>query len=606
MRRASGGWLIGQHEDKEAAVSNVRAPGVYYERIEENIPPLELGPTGQVGFLGMASRGPLRTPQRLTSYEDFLDQYGAPYKEGFLADAVKGFFENGGRVCYVVRVAHTAAGGGKAGSELAQQASITLSDRAGLPALRIEARNEGTWGNDIRIDLEVPRPEVQTLLVRDAAAGETRVQIRTGRGFQPGALCRIHDGDAERYMTIAAVEGKELRLTEPLDRAFKSSAPTFIEPVSLELRAEVPGYKERFTNLAFSPASGRYFERYVNTESQLLRVFDLSSESPYPERLPENVNRTMLVGGQDGLDALTPADFIGENSGPGQRFGLGALEVLDDIDLVAIPDLYPALNHGFRSLAQVEIVQHAMLTQCELLKDRFSVLDLPPGANLDQARDWRIRFDSAFGAFYFPWLVVPQEGRRRRVVPPSGHVAGVISRCDQELGVHNPPANAIIEGIVDMDMLLNDEHLGQLNDQGINCMRYAPARGIRIWGARTLSSDPNWRYVNVRRIFNTIRRALEQGTQWVVFEPNTSALWKQISRKLSTFLEQLWLKGYFRGETADQGFYVLCNNETNPPEAVEAGQLFCEIGLAPVRPAEFITFRVRQQMEDRATGDFKD
>ncbi len=589
-------------------MSNIRSPGVYYERIEERLPPLELGPTGQVAFLGMATRGPVGIPQRLTSYDDFLDQYGAPLKYGFLSDSVEGFFKNGGRVCYVVRVAHTA--GSRAGvgagetEEIATRASAVVENRQGTPTLRVQARSEGDWGNDIQVNLSVPAPKTQTLLVRDAAEGDNRVSVRTGRGFRVGTLCRLHDGKTERYMTVSHVEGKELYWTEPLDVGFKSSAPTFIEPITLEIEAQMPGYKERFQDLDFSPASTRNYERYVNAESQIIELKPQAVAGQWPDKLPKDAHRLRLEGGLDGLQHLTPSDFIGENSGPGRRFGLGALEVLDDIDLVAIPDLYPALERGFRSIRSVEVVQNAVLDQCERLKDRFALLDMPPGAPFETALQWRMLFDSAFGAFYYPWMVVPQEGRRRRVVPPCGHVAGVIARCDAEMGVHNPPANEIIEGVVDMDVLLNDDHLGQLNHEGINCIKYTQARGIRIWGARTLSSDPSWRYVNVRRIFNAVRRALEHGTQWVVFEPNAPPLWQQISRNLGTFLEQLWLKGYFQGQVAAEGFYVVCNGETNPPELVETGTLVCEIGLAPVRPAEFITFRVSQQMEDRATGDF--
>ena len=585
-------------------MSTIRAPGVYFEKVEDRLPPLAIGPTGQAGFLGMATRGPLHEPVRITSHNDFLDTYGAPVEGGFLAEAVRGYFENGGKICYVVRVAHTFTRGS---SDPASVALQILKDRSGLDTILVRARSEGTWGNDIRIDVHTPPPTVQALLVRDISPGENFAQIRSGRGFQVGSQCRIYDGDTERFVIVNRVEGKALFWQEALDVGFKSSAPTFIEPLTFEIEAQVPGYKERFSDLNFSPSSGRYFERYINTESQLLSVENLHSSARFPDTLPVEVGRLMLEGGTDGLEDLNPQDFIGHNKGPGDRRGLGSLEAVDDIDLIAIPDLYAAREfsrgRGFRSDKDLEVVQDAMITQCELLRDRFALLDLPPKSGFDRALQWRMLFDSAFAAFYYPWVVIPKEGRRRRIVPPCGHVAGVIARCDTDLGVHNPPANAIIEGIVDMDLLLNDDHLGQLNHNGVNCMKYAPARGIRIWGARTISSDPSWRYVNVRRIFNTLRRALEQGTQWVVFEPNGPTLWKQVSRTLNAFLEQLYLKGYFQGSTAAEGFYVVCDEKTNPKENIDAGVLICEIGIAPVRPAEFITFRISQQMEDRASED---
>ncbi len=585
-------------------MSSIRAPGVYFEKVEDRLPPLGLGPTGQAGFLGLATRGPLHEPVRISSTQDFLDTYGAPLHEGFLAEAVKGFFDNGGKVCYVVRIAHTSA---RSPEGCAASSSATLQDRLGQPTILVQARSEGTWGNEIRVDVRTPPPAVQALLVRDISPGENFAQIRSGRGFQVGSQCRIYDGAQERYVTVNRVEGKALFWQDPIDVGFKSSAPTFIEPLSFEIEAQVPGYKERFTDLSLSPASGRYFARFINAESQLLRCVDQISPSPFPQSLPQEASRLMLEGGADGLADLTPHDFIGYNKGPGDRRGLGALEVVEDIDLIATPDLFAARElsrgRGFRSDKDVEIVHEAMITHCERLKDRFALLDLPPKAGFDRALQYRLLFDSAFAAFYYPWVVVPKEGRKRRTIPPCGHIAGVVARCDADLGVHNPPANAIVEGIVDMEMLLNDDHLGQLNHQGINCLKYAPARGIRVWGARTISSDPDWRYVNVRRIFNTMRRALEQGTQWVVFEPNGPTLWKQIHRTLHTFLEQLWLKGYFQGATASDGFYVVCDKTTNPPENIDAGILVCEIGIAPVRPAEFITFRISQHMEDRASED---
>jgi hypothetical protein len=585
-------------------MSTIRSPGVYFEKFEERRPTLSIGATGQTGFLGMATRGPLHEPVAITSFDEFLDKYGAPVEGGYLANSVRGFFENGGATCYVLRVAHIFSRGRSVTASLAQK---TIVDRTGKDSILIQAKNEGGWGNNIRIDISTPKPEVQTLVVRDISEGENHAQVRSGRGFQVGSQCRITDGENERFVTINKVEGKALFWQEPIDLGFKSSAPTYIEPLTMEIEAQVPGYKERFVGLNFSPSSGNYFPRLINAESQLLNVENLSSPSAFPDCLPAEIRRCMLTGGTDGLEDLNPQDFIGYNKGPGNRCGLGAFEAVEDIDLLAIPDLYAAREfsrgRGFRSDKDIEVVQDAMITHCERLKDRFAILDLPPKAGFDRALQWRMLFDSAFAAFYYPWIVIPGDGRRKRVVPPCGHIAGVIARCDAEMGVHNPPANAVIEGIVDMDVLLNDNHLSQLNQKGINCLKYSTARGIRVWGARTISSDPNWRYINVRRIFNMVRRSLEHGTQWIVFEPNGPTLWEQVSRSLRTFLEQLFLQGYFRGAVASEGFYVVCDESTNPPENIDSGILVCEIGLAPVSPAEFITFRISQQMEDRATND---
>ncbi len=585
-------------------MANFRSPGVYFEKIEERIPNLALGPTGQVGFLGLTTRGPLHKPVRITSMEAFLSTYGPPLEGGYLADSVEGFFQNGGRVCYIVRVAHTFARGN---SEVARQSHTVLKDQRGRATIRIDARNEGTWGNSIRMRVSHPdKASTQTVLVRDVAAGDTRIQVRSSRGFQVGTICKLDDGHKTRYITLNRVEGRELSWHTPLDVGFKSSAPTFLEPVTFTIEAEIPGYRERFADLSFSPLSTRYFERYINAESQLLYVTNLRSASSFPYNLPAPRDKIQLRGGHDGLKDINPADIIGRNDGPNERYGLGALEVLDDVDLIAVPDLYAAQqfgrHNGFKTLRDVEAVQEAMLTHCELLRDRFALLDVPPKTNYEQTLQWRLKFDSAFGALYFPWLVTAHNNRRRSV-PPSGFVAGVIARSDAEHGVHKPPANEIIEGIVDLEVLLHDDHIGLLNHQGVNCIKYIGPRGIRIWGARTTSSDPQWRSINVRRTFNALRRAVEQGTQWVVFEPNVPSLWQAISRNLTHFFKDLWRQGFFQGMTPEEGYYILCDASTNPPENVDAGILVCEIGIAPVKPAEFIVFQVRQELEDRASED---
>jgi len=585
-------------------MANIRSPGVYLQKVETRIPALALAATGQPGFLGMATRGPLHEPVRLNGFEDFLDVFGQALEGSYLAESVRGFFDNGGELCYVVRIAHTFRRGR---SEAAMAASFPVKDREGRDAFTIAARNEGAWGNEIKIEVDVPAPQVQTFITRDLQPGDTRVQVRSARGIQTGSICKLDDGKLQRYVTITKVEGKQLHWHKPLDIGFKSNAPTYVQPITLEVTASVPGYKETFTNLSFSTTSSRYFERLINHESQLIRILTVQSEIPFPESLPAKVERTQLDGGLDGLRDITPQDFIGFNNGPDQRFGLGALEAVDDIDLIAIPDLFAAAKigagRGFRSHRDVLAIQEAMISHCERLQTRLALLDIPPDTGYEQAVQWRLNFDSAFGAFYYPWVITSNDGRKAVKVPPSGHVAGVMARSDKAYGVHKPPANEPLRDVVDLDVVLHDTHLGMLNKQGINCIKYIPGRGIRIWGARTVSSDPQWRFVNVRRIFNTLRSALIEGTQWLVFEPNDRELWKKVEQVVRSFLGQLYTKGFFQGSTPDEAYYVRCDASTNTVENIDAGMLVCEIGIAPVRPAEFITFYIEQEMEDRAAEE---
>ena len=180
------------------------------------------------------------------------------------------------------------------------------------------------------------------------------------------------------------------------------------------------------------------------------------------------------------------------------------------------------------------------------------------------------------------------------MIPPSGHVAGLWCRTDGTRGVHKAPANEVVRGAIDLELNITKAEHDLLNPEGINCIRSFPGRGIRIWGARTLSSDPEWRYINVRRLFNFVAESIMEGTQWSVFEPNDERLWSTLRINASSFLRRVWRDGALFGASPDQAFFVKCDAETNPPEVIEAGQVICEIGIAPVKPAEFVIFRLSQ------------
>ncbi len=278
-------------------------------------------------------------------------------------------------------------------------------------------------------------------------------------------------------------------------------------------------------------------------------------------------------GGRDGL-------FIGRDGGPGARTGLKCFDEVDEIAIVACP--------GQTSPA----VQDALLSHCETRKDRFAILDSPETitGGVDKLPKPR---DSKYGAYYFPWIQVYDPDKGNIFVPPSGHIAGVYSRTDSERGVHKAPANEIVRGALGLKYNVSKGEQDLLNPKGINAIRFMNG-GIRIWGARTLSSDPSWRYINVRRLFIMVEASIERATQWVVFEPNDQRLWKRVQRTISSFLTLLWRNGALMGTSPEQAFYVKCDEETNPPEVIDAGQLVCEIGLAPVKPAEFVIFRIGQ------------
>jgi phage tail sheath protein FI len=280
--------------------------------------------------------------------------------------------------------------------------------------------------------------------------------------------------------------------------------------------------------------------------------------------------------------APSPAQFIGKDEGPGRRTGLNCFSDISEINLVMAPGMCdPA-------------IQDAVISHCENNKYRFAILDAPEELGKDGIAKMPKPRDSQYAAYYFPWIQVYDPEKGNIFVPPSGHMAGIYARSDNERGVHKAPANEIVRGALGLRYNITRPEQDFLNPRGINCIRHMGDRGIRVWGARTISSDPSWRYINVRRLFLMVEQSIEIGTQWVVFEPNDHTLWKRVTRDLTAFLLRIYNSGALMGKSPEEAFYVKCDAETNPPEVVDAGQMVCEIGLAPVKPAEFVIFRIGQ------------
>jgi phage tail sheath protein FI len=277
------------------------------------------------------------------------------------------------------------------------------------------------------------------------------------------------------------------------------------------------------------------------------------------------------------------------------------LSAIDDIDLVCAPDLVK------ETADQRVVLQRQLLAHCDRLRDRFAILDAPRDATpADAARQWN-ELASLNGALYFPWVLPPRRSRRGTHegkdlwVPPCGHIAGVYARTDRRMGVHKAPANELLEGVVDIRVRLSDEEQGVLNHVGVNCLRVLPGRGIRIWGARTLSGQAEWRYVNVRRLFITLRRWMESRCRDLVFDSNDPQLWNRISDRLTEYCYALYQNGALKGETPEEAYYVKCDAETNPAAELAVGRVTAEIGLAATRPAEFIVVRITQEAASGST-----
>ena len=610
-------------------------PGVYFEAVDRDPPRIRLLPTDVAGFVGIAERGPLHRAIRLASWQQFASTFGGLIANGFLGYAVKAFFENGGRVCYAVRVA----------SVDERTAGADVLDAAGTPILRIEATSPGTWANavEVRIDRRSPAAARAADAAAQPADGSFSV-VESVAGFSPSTIVSVDVPGTPTppvLRVVTAVDAGErlLHWDEPLPAALAGqelvldSVETSVsvyergrlrEVLPVRLAAQRPGDGPLL-------ARGHLCEVLVHelqgalaaSDFRLPAAVDLHAAGP-----PAQGGRTRLDGGVDGLANLTPADFNGR-SGDEEHKGLRALELVDEVSFVAAPDILvrplppvetspepppehdpclpcaPPVEPPARlaeppeqppvfTLREVAAVQAALVQHCEQQRDRVAILDSPADADLGDIQEWRARFDSKYAALYYPWVLVhePRAAGLVRAVPPSGHVAGIYARTDLARGVHRAPANAELDWAVGLAAEIGAEEQGLLNPAGINCLRAFNARGLRVYGARTVSSDPSWRFVNVRRLLCAIEEAVDEATQWAVFEPHTIMLRHTVTLAIFGLLEELWSRGALFGGTPEEAFFVKCDEDNNPPDAVANGRLVADVGVAAVRPAEFIVFRI--------------
>jgi phage tail sheath protein FI len=378
--------------------------------------------------------------------------------------------------------------------------------------------------------------------------------------------------------------------------------------VSVEI-ADAPGEEppeDRFRFLVrqggevvetYEASTRKSVKGYLVSQARNSKLVEVTERRDAPQARPaaQTVALPDAPAAPGAVARLDPSEYVGDAAA---RTGFGGLETIDEITMVAVPDLMSAYQRGDIDAEGVRTVQLAVISHCEQMGDRVAVLDTPPGLTAQQVRTWRndeAGYDSRYATLYYPWVRVfdPAAGRNT-TVPPSGHIAGVWARSDAERGVHKAPANEVIRGAVDLEIRLSKGEQDLLNPIGVNCVRAFPGRGVRVWGARTLSSDPAWRYLNVRRLFNYLEESILLGTQWVVFEPNDDRLWSSIRRNVAAFLTEEWRRGALFGRTAEEAFYVKCDRDNNPQESIDQGRVVCEIGVAPVKPAEFVVFRLAQ------------
>lgn len=343
-----------------------------------------------------------------------------------------------------------------------------------------------------------------------------------------------------------------------------------------------PSFAESFDDLDTDEQSPNYWDKRVKDNSALIEL----TRPGAPNTLPAKQFAPLATNGTDGTVPLDVADFQGNVQLPQRPLpqGLAALELdpYREVALVYAPGAPVAVNK-------------AVITHCENLKYRFAVVDPDKSVNVSNFQPRSAITDTKYAALYYPWLAVPdpQTGARKEV-PPGGHVLGIYARSDTERGVFKAPANEILRGVAELLADVDDRLQDVLNPRGVNAIRQFPESGIRVWGARTLTSDALWKYVSVRRLFIFLERSIYEGTQWVVFEPNDDRLWARVIDTIRLFLRTQWRLGALFGRTEQEAFFITCDRTTMTQDDILNGRLICEIGIAPVRPAEFVIFRIFQ------------
>ncbi|MFT3801602.1 MAG: phage tail sheath subtilisin-like domain-containing protein [Burkholderiaceae bacterium] len=661
----------------------VSYPGVYIDEFAPGAPIQGVG-TNTAGFIGFAAMGPIDRPTKVTTWEQFTTTFGsAPAPGSYLWYAVRGFFRNGGQVCYIVRASN------------GSYQRMTLNDRTpspGRPIIDLTARQPGALGLTATVadapllsGVAVYRPDgtlaaaaaqgaMAVTLAADGAVTDAQVANR----FKPGDEVSFSTGTDRRV--VSSVSGSSVRFTLPLGAALASGAKMrlantaagartirlrpagtgplpagqlvagtiltieqganndtqIVDGVTAEvltegtqsglapltyrvtLRAGLaiqldldPGgatpptarsnevdltitlgaVTVAYPGLSMAPAHPRYLIDIVNDDpGGLLNAVLI--QPPPPNGVADSIpaaggaqpTSPAAPGSNEDLSAITALDLTD---------AIDTLQAIDDVNFIAVPD------RPTQSGQSMSTVQQALISHCELMADRFAILDADPGVPLFGAgslEEQRRGLDSTRGyaALYGPWLsTIPADSGPPIVVPPCGHVAGIFARSDATRGVHKAPANEIVNDALGVERRISLIEQGQLNLQGINIVQVFQDGGRPVlWGARTTATDLNWNYVNIRRLFLYLEESIQEGIRWAVFEPNNQSLWQKLKRTLTDFLTREWRDGALFGTKPEEAFYVRIDDVLNPFSEQQLGRLHIEIGVRPSYPAEFIIVRI--------------
>ncbi len=564
------------------------APGVYVEEFDSGVKAMEGVGTSTAGFVGLAARGPVSgRPVLLTSFADYRRRFGGYLSEleyggyRYLPNCVEQFFTNGGSTCYVMRVAPENA----------------VAAKSADGPMVVTAMDPGTWANTmLAFVTRTVRARTQILSIQDSTNGK-QYQLKNTAGFRAGDLVAFKENNQITYNQITSVNGQLVTMAEPLseDAADVSLVPQkTLEACGVDLVILWDDIQESYTGCSLNPSTSDYLgdalvkstmaKITLNLETKLDDPLVLLGAPPESESL-----RIELSGGLNGtMDAVNAGTFNGVDNGPGKRTGIEAFQEISDVSIMAVPGITDAN------------VQAKLIAHCEGLTSRFAVLDAPQDAtSVNDLNEHKSAYDTSYAALYAPWVQVFDPSLKRPTfLPPSGSVCGIYARTDIERGVHKAPANEVVRGCTGLSVTYNMAEQGKLNPNGINLIRALPGQGIRVWGARTCSSDGNWKYVNVRRLFIFLEESIRANTNWAVFEPNDEGLWSRVKGTITLFLETQRRNGALMGTTPEEAYYVDVGRNTMSQDDILNGRLICEIGVAPVRPAEFVIFRITQKMQD--------
>jgi len=591
------------------------SPGVYVEEFDSGAVPMQGVSTSTAGFVGMTERGStIGKPNLVTSFADYRRTYGGYLSEArygnarFLPYAVEQFFTNGGSRAYIVRVA---ADGAKAAE-------------AASGALKFVAANPGDWGDKIRIAISAAS-KAKTQVASVAGAD---LVLKSADGFNPGDVVEMYNGKTKAYATVKAAMDNIITLDAPCtlqDLAdTKVGTSKYIRTCEISLTVKLDDTVENYVAVSLNPETPNYIvTRTAKSELIEVSVNPVRDSKGRQEKKEEKEEKgekgkdgmpvvaplapvetfssvlpIELSGGKNGADVLValsggsngsigsvgPAVYMGSDNGPGKRTGIQAFQETSDVSILAAPGVV------------APEVQAALIAYCENKKSCFAILDLPVDRKkTSDVMEVRDMFDSTYAAIYHPWLeIFDINAKRSNLFPPSGAMAGIYARTDTERGVHKAPANEIVRSCTGLSCGYNEGEQDILNPKGVNLIRAFPGRGIRVWGARTISSNGLWKYLNVRRLFIYVEESIKANTNWVVFEPNSEVLWSRVTRTIEMFLATCWRDGALMGTSPSEAFFVDCGRTTMTQDDIDNGRLICVIGIAPVKPAEFVIFRITQ------------